>query len=118
MYVESANISQKSLASGTQERLPVDQATNLREENVCKPVREPDPSRIKELLSDVQNKLNDVELHFSVHKPSGKIVITVTEKSSGKLIREIPSSEILQIVAKMDEMVGVIFDDTKRILMP
>jgi flagellar protein FlaG len=58
----------------------------------------------------VQNRLNDVELHFSVHEPSGKIVVTVTEKSSGKVIREIPSSEILQIVAKMDEVVGMIFD--------
>jgi flagellar protein FlaG len=110
MNVESINISQKSLAPGTQKRLPADQKINLKEENAEKPVKEPDSSHVKELLSDVRNRLNNVELHFSVHEPSGKIVVTVTEKSSGKVIREIPSSEILQIVAKMDEMVGVIFD--------
>lgn len=37
------------------------------------------------------------------------MAITVTEKSSGKFIREIPSSEILQTAFKMDEMVGMIF---------
>ena len=97
------------MALGTQERLPADQAINLREENAGKTVKEPDSSCIKELVADVQNKLNDTEPHFSVHEPSGKMAITVTEKSSGKFIREIPSSEILQTAFKMDEMVGMIF---------
>ena len=110
MYVESINISQKSLPPGSQGRVPADQAINLKEENAEKPVKEPDLSRVKALVADVQNRLNNVELHFSVHEPSGKLVVTVTEKSSGKVIREIPSSEILQIAAKMDEMVGMIFD--------
>ncbi len=110
MYVESINISKKSFALGNQERLPVDHGINLKEENAGKTAKEVDSSRIKELVADVQNRLNDTELHFTVHEPSGKIVITVTEKSSGKVIREIPSSEILQIAAKMDEMVGMIFD--------
>ena len=110
MHVGSVNISQKSLALGSQGRLPADQKINLKEENDGKPVKEPDSSHVKELVADVQNRLNNVELHFSVHEPSGKIVVIVTEKSSGKVIREIPSSEILQIVAKMDEVVGMIFD--------
>jgi flagellar protein FlaG len=58
----------------------------------------------------VQNKLNDVDLHFSVNQSSGTIMVTVTEESSGKVIREIPSSESLQLAAKMDEMIGMIFD--------
>jgi flagellar protein FlaG len=110
MYVEPINTSQKSLVPGTQKRLPADQAINLKEENAEKPVKEPDLSRVKALVADVQNRLYNVELHFSVHEPSGKIVVIVTEKSSGKVIREIPSSVILQIVAKMDEVVGMIFD--------
>ena len=110
MYVESINKSQKILALGTQERLIADQAINLKKESAVKPVKELDSSLVKELVTDVQNRLNNVELHFSVHDPSGKIVVTVTEKSSGKVIREIPSSEILRIAAKMDKMVGMVFD--------
>jgi flagellar protein FlaG len=110
MYVGPINISQKSSASETQKRLPADKAINLKEENVEKPVKEPDSSHVKALVADVQNKLNDVDLHFSVNQSSGTIMVTVTEESSGKVIREIPSSESLQLAAKMDEMSGLLFD--------
>ena len=103
MYIEPTNISQKNSAPGTQKRLPADNA-------VKKPVKEPDSQQIKAQLQDVQNKLNNVDLHFSVHQSSGTIMVTVTEKASGKVIREIPSSETLHLAAKLDEMVGMIFD--------
>jgi flagellar protein FlaG len=38
------------------------------------------------------------------------MMVTVTDESSGKVIREIPSREILELAAKIDEMVGMIFD--------
>ncbi len=110
MYVEAINISQKSSAIGTPKRLPADRTTNLKEGNVEKPVKKPDSSRVKALIADVQSKLNNTDLHFSVHEPSGQIMVTVTEKSSGKVIREIPSSDILQLAANMDDMIGMIFD--------
>ena len=109
MYVELINISQKSLAYGPG-KASNKLSENLKEENVGKPVKEPNSSRVKELVADVQNKLNNVDLHFSVHEPTGRIKITVIEKSSGEVIREIPSSESLQHDVKMDEIVGMFFD--------
>ena len=110
MYVEPINISQKSSAIGTPKRLPAGRTINLKAENVEKPVKEPDSSRVKALVADVQSQLNNTDLHFSVDEPSGRIMVTVTEKSSGKVIREIPSSEILQLAANMDAMIGMIFN--------
>lgn len=110
MSVELINISQKSSAIGTLKRLPADRTINLKEENVEKPVKEPDSSRVKALVADLQSQLNNTDLHFSVDEPSGRIMITVTEKSSGKVIREIPSSEILHLAANMDAMIGMIFN--------
>lgn len=110
MYVEHINISQKSSAFGSQIRVQADKAINLKEENVEKPVKESDSSHVKALVTDVQNNLKNVDLHFSVQQSSGKIIVTVTEESSGKVIREIPSREILELAAKIDEMVGMIFD--------
>ncbi len=110
MYVEPINISQKSSAPETQKRLPADKAINLKEENVEEPVKEPESPRVKALVADVQNKLNDVGLHFSVDRSSNTIIVTVTEESSGKVIREIPSSEVIQLAARMDEMSGLLFD--------
>jgi uncharacterized FlaG/YvyC family protein len=37
-------------------------------------------------------------------------MIQVREESTGKLIREIPSREVLNLAAKFDEMVGLIMD--------
>ena len=109
MYVKLINISQQSLAYGpgkASNRL----SENLKEENVGKPVKESNSSRVKEPVAEVQNKLNNVDLHFSVHEATGKIMVTVTEKSSGEVIREIPSSDSLQHAAKMDEIVGMFFN--------
>ena len=103
MYIEPINILPNSSTAGTLKRLPADNA-------VEKTLNEPDSQQIKALVEDVQNKLNNVDLHFSVHQSSGTIMVTVTEKASGEVIREIPSSETLQLAAKLDEMVGMIFD--------
>lgn len=110
MNVESINIPQKRLAPGSRKTLSADKAINLKEENVEKPVKEPDSSHVKAQVADFQNNLKNVSLRFSVRQPSGKVQVTVTEESSGKVIREIPSSESLQIADKMDEMIGMIFD--------
>lgn len=110
MYVESANNSKNILTLGTQERCLTDQAINLKEKSAGKLVREPNSSLAKQLVTDIQNNLNYVELHFSVHDPSGRIVVSVINESTGKVVREIPQSEILELAAKMKEMVGIIFD--------
>ena len=110
MYVGSANIPPISLRPGPQERFPADRPINLKTENGKKYLEELDISRLKELVASARNSLNGVELQFSVHKPSGRMVTTVREKSSGKVLRQVPSSELLKIAAKVHEMVGMLFD--------
>ncbi len=113
MYVEPINISQKSSAPGTQKWLPADKAINLKAENVEKSIKEPDSSYVKALVTDVEKNLNlmyNIDLRFSVHEASGQIMVTVIDESTGKVIREIPPSEILNLAAKIDETRGIIFD--------
>jgi flagellar protein FlaG len=54
--------------------------------------------------------MQDVGLEFSHHKGSGKTIIRVVEKGTNKVIREIPSEEFLDLVEKMDQMIGLLFD--------
>ena len=55
--------------------------------------------------------IRDVDLQFSVHEGSGDdVMVTVTDAASGEVIREIPPSEVLNIAARLDEMIGVLFD--------
>ena len=78
-----------------------------------KPVQEPDRSRIVAAAVDMQKNLkimHNVDLQFSVHEASNQIMITVKDESTGKVIREIPPRELLDLAAKFDEMIGMIID--------
>lgn len=113
MIVERITVSGKSEALPVQTRLPAEQATNQKDKAVQQPVKRENLPDLEELAADVQKNLNimhNIDLRFSVHKASGKMMVTVIDESTGKVIREIPSSEVLELAAKMDEMVGIIFD--------
>jgi len=107
----------KNVDSGTvvpvQAGLPVEAGTSPKDEVAEKPVHEPSAAELKELAADVQENLqimHDIDLKFSVHEASGQVVVQVSEGSTGKVIREIPSKEVLNLAAKFDDMVGLIMD--------
>lgn len=76
--------------------------------------KQTDLSQISEVAMDLQSKmqvLHNINLNFSVHAASGRVMVTVVDEDNGKVVREIPSSEVLNLAAKMDEMIGLIFDE-------
>jgi flagellar protein FlaG len=54
--------------------------------------------------------INDVGLQFSVHEDTGQTVVRVVDKDSGKLIRQIPPQELLDLAVKLEDMMGILFD--------
>lgn len=60
------------------------------------------------LLSYVRSIQTD--LSIEVHRGTGKIMVQVISKTDGKVIREIPPEELLDLAAKMEEVVGAIFN--------
>jgi flagellar protein FlaG len=67
------------------------------------------PTLLEDLVSKI-NQMHEVGLEFSQYKDSGKIIVRVVEKGTNKVIREIPSKEFLDLVEKMDQMIGILFD--------
>jgi flagellar protein FlaG len=68
---------------------------------------------LQALTEEVYQKISlihDVDLQFSVDDGSGQVVVTVTDATTGKVIREIPPPEILTLAARLDEMIGLLFD--------
>ena len=47
---------------------------------------------------------------FSVDAQTGKDVVRVTNKSTGELIRQMPSVEALKAMQNIDQMMGLIFN--------
>jgi flagellar protein FlaG len=58
------------------------------------------------VASKLQEFVNliDKKLQFSVDDKSGRHVVTVTDKLSGDVIRQIPSEEVLRLARNLSEL--------------
>lgn len=67
-------------------------------------------------LRELSKKLNDemkrvgTDLNFSYNENIPGLKVTVKESNSDKVIREIPSKEAIELMKRMREVIGVIFD--------
>lgn len=53
----------------------------------------------------------NTQLEFSIHEKSKEIMVKVIDSDTQKVIREIPPEKILDMVATMLEMAGIIVDE-------
>ncbi len=62
-------------------------------------------------VSDMQNFAQSVQrdINFNVDDSSGRVVINVTEATSGEIIRQIPSEEALQLSENLAEIRSLLF---------
>jgi flagellar protein FlaG len=66
-------------------------------------------SRIAETMdSYVQSIQRDLKIN--VDENTGKIIVKVISRENGKVIREIPPDELLDLAARIEEMTGILFD--------
>jgi flagellar protein FlaG len=66
-----------------------------------------------EMTERIQGHLDrmSISLRFSTYgKDNEKISVTVYEKDTGKVIREIPPEEFQRLNEKMEEVIGLIFN--------
>lgn len=70
-------------------------------------------------LQEAIDKVNKVmvgsqrELKYSVHEKTKEIIVKVINTDTGDVVREIPSEKILNLVARLQELVGI-FVNEKR----
>jgi len=53
----------------------------------------------------------DKKLEFSIHEGTNRIMVKIVDRHDGTVIREIPPEKMLDIVAKMWEVVGLFVDE-------
>jgi flagellar protein FlaG len=69
--------------------------------------------RLKEMIDEMQVHIDsmNVSLQYSTYGDHGeKVAISVVNKDTGEVIREIPPKEIRNLYAKMSELAGMIFN--------
>ena len=74
--------------------------------------KKPDVKLLQEVFEIAQEhfQVRNIGLKFSVHEQTGRVKVTVLDKETGEMIREIPPQQILNLMAKIDEMMGILFD--------
>ncbi len=111
-HVDSAqhyNVEQTSTIS-TKTVQHTEQATSSKVQN------KQDSKQIQQHLSNTIKKLNDqmqslnINIEFGFNSKIDELFVDVTEKSSGKLIRTIPTQDAMKLAEKMKEVIGMIFD--------
>lgn len=60
--------------------------------------------RFKTIVQDLQRNLD-----FSVDDSSGQVVVKVMDGESGKLIRQIPSEDLLRLSERLEDMRSLLF---------
>lgn len=63
--------------------------------------------KVAQHLQEFVSSLNK-NLRFSVDEQSGREVISVVDKTSGELIRQIPSEEMLELASRISKAAGLL----------
>ena len=86
----------------------VDIDTSKRSEEVKKAAEEK-IQRVSELMNNYVRSLQK-DIKIQVNSETGDVIVKVISEEDGKVIREIPSEELLALAARMEEIAGVFFD--------
>ena len=72
---------------------------------------------IRDRLKEISESLNTEmeirsrDLQFSVDELTNRFLVTVLDKDSGQVIKQIPSDAILKVAHNLEALKGILFDD-------
>ena len=73
----------------------------------------------EEILQEGTQKLNEMtrifdrSFHFEIHEESKRWMVQVINTETGEVIKEIPPEKILDMVARLDQFVGLVIDERR-----
>ena len=80
-----------------------------------KSLKDVNPEKVKSAIADINKRIAPTEtsLQFSYHEKTHRISITVRDKTTDKVIREIPPEKTLDMIAKSLELAGLLVDEKR-----
>ena len=72
----------------------------------------PSPQVLEEAVDKANRTLETygTELRFSIHEASGEVMVKVINTEDDSVVREIPPERVLDFVANVKKMLGIIID--------
>ena len=70
-------------------------------------------NEIEAAVDELNNRLENQEIQvaFGVDNKSGRVVVSITDSSTGELIRQVPSEETLEFARNVEKGVGLLLDN-------
>ena len=66
--------------------------------------------RAVEQANDVV-KAFDKRYKYAIHEGTGRVMVSIIDTETGEIIREVPPEQILSMVAKIWEVIGILVDE-------
>ena len=101
----------KQADTQNQQRLQQNQYEKNNQEVTAQPLEREQLEQMAQQLQDFMGEMNR-SLQFKVDEDSGRDVIKVLDKTSGEVIKQYPSEEVLSLVSKLSESAGILIDQT------
>ncbi|WP_022670164.1 flagellar protein FlaG [Hippea alviniae] len=72
----------------------------------------PSPKELKKIIDKINENVNRLnkEVKFVYNDTLKSLIVKVIDEKTGKVIREIPPQEVVNLQKKLSEIVGIIFD--------
>ncbi len=73
------------------------------------------PEKVKEALNEINQKIRptNTQCEFKYHEKTNRISITVRDRTTDEVIREIPPEKTLDMIAKSLELAGILVDEKR-----
>ena len=89
---------------------PAVKGAELSEDNNVKPAEKDLIQNVNQFNTEMGNA--NVALKIQVDQETGKNLITVVDRETGEVIREIPPEETVKLEARIEKMIGIFVDST------
>ena len=68
---------------------------------------------MRQALSEINKKATNVEAQFGIHEKTNRITVKMVDKETKKVIKELPSEKMLDMLARIWEMSGLVVDEKR-----
>ena len=100
---------------GSENRTGKDSEREREEQSDVKSLQEVSEEKVKSAIADINKRIapTSTTLQFAYHEKTHRISITVKDKETNKVIREIPPEKTLDMIAKSLELAGLLVDEKR-----
>ena len=80
-----------------------------------KNLHEVSPEKVKDAINEINQKIRptNTQCEFKYHEKTNRISITVRDRATDEVIREIPPEKTLDMIAKSLELAGILVDEKR-----